>query len=72
MFSRNELLVFLITMLVVIVGLPTFSLIVDRKVCFAKAEALDYKADWGYFKGCVLTDKNGKTLLLEQLRELGR
>lgn len=71
MFDKFEISA-LFFLLLFIIGIPMFCIHMDKASCFAKAQAIDYKADWGFLKGCVLTDKEGRTFLLEQLRELGR
>jgi len=54
-----------------------FSLIIfgayqfDKMECKAKANAIGYKCEYGILQGCVLEKPNGKTVLLQQLRDIG-
>lgn len=43
---------------------------VDKKCCYAKAQALGYKCRYDYWAGCVLEKPDGKKVLLGKLRNV--
>lgn len=55
-------------LLIFLIFLTLSSLQVDKKCCYAKAQALGYKCEYDYWAGCVLKKPDGKKVLLEELR----
>lgn len=64
----DENLVIFLIIVGFIWGVFTFAIKISEKECSAKASAIGYKYEFGFFKGCVLEKPNGQKILLEQLR----
>ena len=56
--------------LIFLVFLSLSGVQVDKKCCYAKAQALGYKCEYDYWAGCVIEMPDGKKVLLEQLRDV--
>jgi len=55
---------------VVIIALMIgLSILTSSITCHSKAAALNYRASYAPFQGCVLIKRDGSKVLLEQLRE---
>lgn len=42
----------------------------DKKSCFEIANKLGYTAEYNVYTGCIVTNKNGKKIILNQLMEV--
>ena len=51
-------------------GLYMLGIKCEKKSCYKIAKTLNYKCEYSIWTGCVLTDKNNKKFLLEQLRQV--
>lgn len=53
----------------IIIGIGFYKL--SEKFCEAKAEALGYKYEYGFMKGCIYIDKDGNKFDSQQVRYQG-
>ena len=58
----------LIALAFFVIGAPLYWL--DNISCNKTAEKLGYKAEYSFFTGCVITDKQGYKFLLDQNRRI--
>lgn len=64
-----KLWIFILISSLIILGIGVVSSYrVEYLQCAAQATALNYKYEYGYYTGCVVTSPNGKKMLLKYLR----
>ena len=61
--------IFFIFLAALLVG---FSAIVDSTRCSETGKALNYKTEWHYWSGCVVTKPDGNKVLLRQMRDMDK
>jgi hypothetical protein len=62
-------IIFLGIVLILMIGV---SCIMENIQCSQTGGALNYKTEWHYWTGCVVTKPNGSRVLLKQMRDMER
>ena len=65
-----EVLGILGSMVLIVVVVLFCTVQVNKITCYKTSKALNMDANYSYWTGCVVTNKNGDNFLLEQLREV--
>ena len=59
--------IFFVMMLLVMLGLSS---VANYTQCSQTGKALNYKTEWHYWTGCIVTKPDGSKVLLKQMRDM--
>jgi hypothetical protein len=57
--------------IIIIFGSPFLVYFLDKTSCIKTSKAIGYTCEYSFYTGCIIHTKDGKKVLLEQIRNIG-